>query len=315
MKIPVFAVSSIFAMGILLALLGIVSADVLPDAVPETQGISVTTSVIILRGSLIHSDDLVWQMTTGPALNSPPLGANPLTVDINGNPFSVYGLTGSGETASVSAYRENLNAMDGKIAFQKTLTFDTSNQVAIGDNLKVSKVMEFTSIPGAASRVVDDEEAMIDNMGQSQATGNVMLCPFGAGANAMIPAFCNRVTMGSSLDMTDVSVATELFLRSAAATADVPASIRYTINVKGPQSTATGGTPSVAKGTVTARMNAHIMEGRVFGPIAIPAAGGMGIFMVSNEPSEDIQYSTETTATGEITQFVKSMSYESGMRR
>lgn len=321
MKTTVFSGIVVLAMAMLLAICGIVSADVLPFAVPETQGISVTTAVVA-NGNVVHSDDLAWQMTTGNAINSPPLyvpwgATNIMTFNAAGqgifgtpnwNPFS-----SAGEIAMVNAYKDLINAQAGMISLQKTVAINTANQVAIEDNVKVSKNMEFTSIAGAASRVVEDEEAMIDNMGQAQVTANVMLCPFGANGAAFIPAFCNRVTMGSALDMSDVSVATETFSRSVAATADVPAGLRYTINVKGPQSTAVAGTPSVAKGTVTARMNAHIMEGRVFTGYTDP--NGNAPAWIPNTPSEDVQYSTETTAAGEIQQFVKSMSYASGMRR
>lgn len=307
------------AMAMLLAFCGIVSADVLPFQVPETQGIQVTTAVVA-NGNVVHTDDLAWQMTTGPQINAPPLLANPGTVNlVNGNPafFPIYNpLFAGGEIAMVNAYRDVINAQAGMMSLQKTVGINTANQVAIENNVVISKNMEFTSIAGAASRVVEDEEVMIDNMGQSQTTANVMLCPFGAGMNAIIPIFCNRVTMGSALDMTDVSVATETLARSVAATADVPASLKYTINVKGPASTAVAGTPSVAKGTVTARMNAHIMEGRAWGPFALVIGNvAVNAMVVPATPSEDVQYSTETTAAGEIQQFIKSMSYASGMRR
>jgi len=320
MKTTVFSGIVVLAMAMLLAICGIVSADVLPFQVPETQGISVTTAVVA-NGNVVHTDDLAWQMTTSIGINLPPLAAAPgtITIDANGNPafFPAYNPFGvNGEIAMVNAYRDVINAQAGMISLQKTVGINTANQVAIENNVQISKNMEFTSIAGAASRIVEDEEAMIDNMGQGQSTANVMLCPFGAGATAVIPMFCNRVTMGSSLDMTDVSVASETFSRSVAATADVPASLKYTINVKGPQSTAVAGTPSVAKGTVTARMNAHIMEGRAFGPVTVTIGNAVVTAMVLPvTPSEDVQYSTETTAAGEIQQFVKSMSYASGMRR
>ncbi len=309
MKTTVFSGIVILAMAMLLAICGIASADVLPFQVPETQGISVTTAVVA-NGNVVHTDDLAWQMTTGPAINDPPLGAIWPSVDGAFAPYTSYMTPGTnGEIAMVNAYKDSINAQQGVTTLQKTVAINTANQVAIEDNVKVSKNMEFIPIEGGASRIVEDEEAMIDNMGQGQLTSSVMLCPFGAGASAYVPLFCNRVTMGSDIDMTQVSIATEMYSRSVAATADVPAELKYTINVKGPQSNAVAGVPSVAIGTVTARMSAHITEGRYFGLVA------PGLPVLPDTPSEDVSYSTETTAAGQITQFIKAMSYVSGMRR
>jgi len=263
------------ACAVMLVLIGFgmtVSADRAPNQTPETQGIT-TSTAIICTGTVTNTANMVW-VTSSEAAGGAPLSAQ--------------------EVQSTTSYSENTIASNGYVSYTKEFGVDTANKVANQNNVQSSRIIEFIASGDGnpMGRMISDESLMIDNVGLAASTSDYMLCPFGSSSSSSIPAFCNIVEAGSSLDMTEVSVASQASSRTIAASADVPVALSYHIKAQG-----FDGYP--AQGSISAYIKSHIQEGR-----------GDGV-----EKAEDLAFSETSTASGEVTLFDKLMEYNSGMRR
>ncbi len=212
---------------------------------------------------------------------------------VNNGPINKPPL-GDEEVQYSTGYNQNVMAVSGLTQYNKAFAVDTANKIADGSNVKVGTNIQYIAVD--TGRMTFSEDILLDGAGESSVTANSMLCPFGPSTSAVIPDFCNIVQMGSSMDVTLVSAETSASDRFVAATADVPNAVAYSISAKG---LAFGNTSVPAVGTVSAFMKAHIMEAR----------GD------SDEKSEDLTYSETSSASGLINSFVKTMSYQDGMRR
>ena len=115
--------------------------------------------------------------------------------------------------------------------------------------------------------------------------------------------------MGSSVDVSLVSLVTKTNERSVAASADIPAEISHSVSV-------TGINDAPAIGSAQASMNVHIQEGRagiVGEGFALVNENTYDVGVLKDLKGEDLAYSESSTASGEIGQFVKSMDYKSGV--
>lgn len=251
---------------------GSVMADNLPGQTPETQGIT-TTTVVECVGTVTNNVDLVWTTSSGPIDNIPAIGGSQVTV----------------------GYTESTVAVDGFIRYVKDFSVDTADKTVIGSNLKTNRQIQYISA-GNGGRMTSTETFLLDSMGTYTPGEDAMLCPFGATDGGGVPAFCNIVTAGSSLDVDQVSVVTEGSVRAITANADTPAGLTYNIRAQGiPAPDGLG----YASGSISAFVRAHIQEGR-----------GTG-----TDKAADLQYQEVTTANGMISLFEKIIAYQSGMRR
>ena len=118
----------------------------------------------------------------------------------------------------------------------------------------------------------------------------------------MLPTFCNIVQEGSSVDLTMGSLATradDRFVTALQADGDGwdnPVSDQGVAS--GYRVTLTGIGDVSALGSADAYLNIHLQEAR-------------GINVINESKSEDLVYSEDTTASGEISLFSKAMSYTS----
>jgi len=124
--------------------------------------------------------------------------------------------------------------------------------------------------------------------------------------------------MGSSFNGIAVSAVTGANERHISSAADVPVTVNYNVGL-------------VGQGSAAAWINAHLMEGRTGVPITDyadddgvthdvwmlnpDASMGAGVATGGFMQGVDLVYKEKTTASGTITAFSKSMSYQSGLRR
>ena len=236
---------------------------------PEIQGITTSTSIDVV-GSASNSVSLAWTSGTGSV--APPL-------------------TGS-DSVQTTSYSEDTMAVSGHLVYQKDFSVNTGNQILDQSNVKSSRIITFEGINGG--RMTSDESILIDTVGMPSSSAGSLLCPFGASSIDTLPAYCNIITAGSKIDATTLSVATQASSRTVAASADIPASLSYNINVHG-LATANGIVPS--DGSVEAYMRIHNQ-------------GGRGDSLVK---TSDLQYEDTSKASGLISSFVKSMGYQGGV--
>jgi hypothetical protein len=219
----------------------------------------------------------------------------------------MYGSNLPGETRYTVGYSEATSAVNGALVYAKSSTVSTANQLADHNNIDTSKTATF--IGGDGGRMTSAEEGLIDGAGQLDFTRSSILCPFASQNSEYLPPFCNIAKMGSSVDVSLVSLVTSTNERSVAATADVPAELEHSIAVSG-----IGTSPAI--GSAGASMNVHIQEGKA----GITGSGfalendqvyDVGILKIGK--TEDLTYSESSTASGEIGQFGKTMDYRSGV--
>jgi hypothetical protein len=287
-----------------------VCADVPVPAVTETQGFTTTTSMAV-AGTATETDAYTWQLSNL-ALDSPPLGA-PGIIPLG--PYIVvphipildplFGGT-LGEVQYAVTYSEDTIADQGLVAYQKTSSLDTANKVANQQNLQTDKIIEFIGFE--TGRAVSSEDLLVDGAGQFGLTESLFLCPFVSNDPGITPQFCNIVEMGSTTDMTLMSLASSAGERHVSAMGDVPVEAEYAVKVTG-----FGTIP--ATGSVNAVMNTHLQEGRAFYIATFPFGDDSYADMYSAGKVEDLIYSEDTSAIGEVALFDKEMSYQSGVRR
>ncbi|HVP95134.1 MAG TPA: hypothetical protein VMS89_08200 [Methanoregulaceae archaeon] len=261
----------IVALVLLIACTGFVLADPGVNATPEVAGITTSTSIDCI-GTVTESDSLAMTITNTGAVNSPPLA--------------------TGQVQYTAGYNDNLMAVNGKTTFVKSMQISTANTIADQSNIKATTNLQFIGIDGG--RATRDEDLLIDGTGQATSTAGSILCPFASSTSDVIPAFCNIVQAGSSIDTTLTSVVTSANTRFIGTDATFPVVLNYNIAAKG--ITLSDGTSSPMIGSVSAYIKAHIQEAR----------------NDSSTKSEDLVYSETASASGLIDNFAKSISYQSG---
>jgi hypothetical protein len=265
MKTRLYTVSGL-SVTFLLALMCMgVSAGV--NQTPEIQGITTSTQIDCV-GTVTSSASLGWTSSTGSIQSSPPLADSQAT--------------------QTTSYSEDTMAVSGHTVYQKDFSVNTGNRNLDQSNVQSSRIITFEGIDGG--RMTSDESLLIDTVSMPVSTADSMLCPFASSGGDSISASCNIVKAGSSVDATSISLVTKAAGRTVSATADVPASLAYSINVHG----VTSDIPAV--GSVSAYLKAHLQGARDD----------------SLTKSSDFQYDDTSTASGLINGFSKAVSYQSG---
>jgi hypothetical protein len=249
-KIIAIAVIALFL------LIGLAAADRLPPQVPENQMINEIEYINVL-GPVMKSVSLVSEQSSAYLHNGILFGSR----DANGlgpSPQDPTGiLQGFGEVVSITTYKNELLTNGGLTDLTYTLAFDTQNQLAESWNLETDEILTYASVDG--STLAATERATIDIAANYQATANSMRCVFAQAVEPVMPAFCNKVTVESTLaSVTSMAVQTTLELRDTAASPETPAAINYKINVD--PNAAQGG--QYADGQVGVTFTASIREGQ-----------------------------------------------------
>jgi hypothetical protein len=253
---------------------GMACADRLPNQTPENQVISVF-SVVEVIGSYVGSQTMQWTLDSPGALHTGTLGAN--------------------EVRGTMAYSENTATNGGYLSETKSFSLDTSNKAVGQYNLQTSKTLTYATDTNTGSVLQASESITMDIMGNSTPTDDVIACPFGPSASAYYPAFCNVVYAKSSvMGMTTGAVSSSTNARMVSATADAPAALEYSFDVKPDESAGTG----YAAGTFGTEFGVSIREAR-----------GNG-----TSPSALNVYTDKSLANGLVAKFHKDYVYRSGFR-
>ena len=265
----------VIALAMLIALTGAVMADQVVPAVPETQAITTSTSVIA-DGLVMETDALAWSLT-----NTSTLGNIPLT---------------PGQIQYTTAYDANIVAQAGTTTLVKTMAVDTRNKIVSTSNVNANTALTFVATADGGD-VVGSENLLIDGAGNDTSASDRMLCPFSSASGDVIPAYCNIVQAGSKYDLTVGSVTTAANDRFVGTDATAPVVLNYAINVK-PYGTTSGQIPAI--GSAMAYVKAHIQEGRT------SDINGTGA------KNEDLTYAETSSVQGTISAFNKVIAYQSG---
>jgi len=263
------------SLGLLIMATGFAMADRGIDPVPETQGITTSTTIDAV-GNFKSSTELAWTTTS-----------------------SAGGLSGVPPLGDEAAYYEAVYTEDtmsggtGLILYDKELDIETGAQITGQYNIEATKMLQFIGIDGA--RVYSDELIMISGSANPTATEGSVICPFGTAVTSGFPAYCNRVSAGSTIDMTVANVRTSSNARFVMPSADHPVELNHDILV----TELIPGVPS--QGSASAFMEVLIQEGG--------AEDAVGDLM------ERIEFEETTSISGDITLFAKNQHYESGMVR
>jgi len=260
----------IIGLAFLVGMTSFAIADPGMNATLETQGFTITTT-IQAQGNMDSKTDISWTQSSSQSLSTTP----PL------NSGSYY----------AASYQEDTQTNGvGYINYDKTLELDTSSALTNQYNIETTKQINFVGINGA--RILSDESIFVDGTGHASNTANNVICVFGTSNSEYIPAFCNVIDMGSSIDMSVANVATTTGARFVASSADTPVEVYHTIRVD-----PIDDSPSI--GRAATYIKGSIMEGR---------SNSSGHF-------ENVAFEERTSIDGYISLFDKDMSWLSGVRR
>jgi hypothetical protein len=306
-------------------LIGMVAADRLPPAVPENQLFSSIEYVNVL-GPVMKSVDITSEQSSAYLHNGILFGsADAAGIIANGgnaaNPIDPTGAwQGFGEVVSQTTYKNELLTNGGLTDLTYTLGLDTTNQLAESWNLETDEILTYASVDG--STLAATERATLDVAANYEATQNNMRCVFAQALQPVMPAFCNKVTVESTLaSVTSMAVQTTLELRDTAASADIAEAMNYKINVD--PNAAQGG--QYADGQVGVTFTASIREANGWlGDVNGAAAGGNADYYAPasaadwfrnywDDEARITNYVSSTTVTGGITKLTKQFNYNSQM--
>ncbi len=269
----------ILILAIVLLGTGSALADTGLDPVPETQGITSSTTANIV-GNFASATELQWRITNV---------RGGLT---GGIPLDEY------EKIYESTYTEDTQSDGiGLMLYDKEFDVETSGQITGQWNIEATKQIAFIGIDAAS--VVSSDTIMVDGAAADGITERVVICPFAEDVARYTPAFCNRAEAGSTIDMTVANVRTTTTDRFIMPSADHPVELNHDIRV----SELVTDVPS--QGMASAYLDVLVQEARVL------STGGAGVRTLM----ERIEFSEETSSDGAITLFDKLMHYESGMVR
>lgn len=266
---------------------GFALADPGIPAVPETQGIDISTTVYAI-GNFASSSDMQWMITNDDkGLSDIP----PLDVIF----ATAYQSTYSEETASNG---------NGLIYYDKELDVETSDQISGQFNIEATKEIAFVGIDGA--RIASTDNIFVDGTATRYLTDQVILCPFATYDTTVIPSYCNSAEAGSLIDMSVANVRTTSTDRFVMQSGDSPVELNHDILV----TEFTTDMPS--QGIASTNMEVLILEGsghfKTFDMEQI-------ILLYPDVAMERVEFSEETEVDGDINNFEKLMHYESSMRR
>jgi hypothetical protein len=172
----------------LVLLTGYAMADRGVPQMPETQGITTSTTIDAV-GNFASTSEIQWRISDGEELGEIP--------ELH-----------DGDSIYESTYTEDTTSNGvGLILYDKELDIETSNQITGHYNIEAAKLLEFIGVDGA--RVVSSDNIFVDGAADEyHETEDVVICPFAEAVSDDYPAYCNRAEAGSTIDMTVANVRT-----------------------------------------------------------------------------------------------------------
>jgi hypothetical protein len=200
---------------------------------------------------------------------------------------AIDGVLVPGERQSTTVYGENTQASGGTSWYSRSMDLNTAPRTFGQYNVDSFKMFTFDGISqNRTGKASSDEFIGIDTMGRpnsSPATIDPFVTP------GTTPAYHNQVNAGSAFDLEQGSLMTQARTRTITPRADVPVTLDYIVGLQGMNE-------KPAVGSASAFIDGHLEQG---------GQDTCGKTM-------DIVFSDESTASGLIYRFDKSMLYESG---
>jgi hypothetical protein len=224
------------------------------------------------------------------------------------------GVLNPGQVQYTAGYNDQYSGVSGQQTFAKSMALSTTNKIADQSNIKANTNIQFIAVDtGRATRT---EDLLLDGAAQAQDSSGLILCPFANANPGIIPAFCNIEQAGSAFDTTLTSTVTSADTRFVGTDATIPVVLNYNINAQGIN---LGSQSSPMIGSVSAYLKVHVQEARnqSTATVTLPAneetgnPGNIYFYALPPTKSEDLAYSETSTASGQISGFIKSMSYSS----
>jgi len=251
---------------------GLSGASVLPNCTPETGKLSIDVAITAGAGSTVTEDEsLSLKTISGQDMREIP----PLDED-------------AAAKYSTASYNEKLNAVNGVTIYSKSLDVDTASQDASGNNVDVTKTLDYAALAGG--KAVLSENALMSDAGYSN-IGEEMICPFGADTTATI-GFCEAVQTSTNMEMQSVSATTQTGMRTIALSADTPAAMTYSVHA-GDTTLDAGVTGAAGSITIGSTVSSH--DSNAVGELA------------------NTLTASETTHVSGVFDITKSISYLSGV--
>ncbi|MEI7434907.1 MAG: hypothetical protein WCJ93_11715 [Methanomicrobiales archaeon] len=222
----------IIAMVIVIAVSGSAMAARPVPAGNETSQIIVRTSAKVV-GSFIAETDLALQQSTGDL--SPPLT--------------------DGEQIGLAVYSENTIGINGETNYIKDTHINTGDVVNGQENVQTDRIITFEG--GDGGRMVSSENVIVSTVG-TETTSTAGCCPWGSTTNTTLPAECETVQAGSTMDVYEVSASSSSGVRVISDTPGTTVSLDYRIDARGINQTQ-GSTENAAIGSATAYVDGKIL--------------------------------------------------------
>jgi hypothetical protein len=200
---------------------------------------------------------------------------------------AIDGVLVPGERQSTTVYGENTQASGGTSWYSRSLDLNTAPRTFGQYNVDSFKMFTFDGISqNRTGKASSDEFIGIDTMGRPNSSP-VTIDPFVT--PGISPAYHNQVNAGSAFDLEQGSLVTQARTRTITPRADVPVTLDYIVGLQGLNE-------KPAVGAASAFIDGHLEQ------------GGQNC----TGKTMDIVFSDESTASGLIYRFDKSMLYESG---
>ncbi len=273
-----------------LLVVGMAMADPGIPKVNEVQGLRTSTTVIA-AGNFNAESSVDWTISSEVPLTRIP---GPST----GIPGENWDWKSGGATIYQTVYTEDTqNSEVGYISYDKDLDVQTGNKVSGQYNVKAVKQITYLGVD--ASSVVTNDYLMLDGAGWPDFADEHLICPF-AGPG-MYGAFCNKVETGSAMNLKVANLNTQLGDRFVMKAADPGVEIYNNVAV------GSYATDLPSKGSVSAYIKGSIREG---GRMSDYHGGGPPEWTLDNL-YENVVFSDSTAVSGDVSTFVKAMSYQS----
>ncbi len=256
------------------------------QAAGSIQSISIPES--LLNTVTASNPPFTWQNIVN-VINNPGYNENILTGTMGGGIHT--GVLDPGQVQYTTGYNDQYSGISGQQTFAKSMAISTANKIADQSNVKANTNIQFIAID--TGRATRSEDLLLDGAGNSTDTANSILCPFAQSVSDVIPPYCNIVQAGSAFDTTLTSTVTSADTRFVESDSTFPVVLNYNINAQG---ITLGNQTSPMIGSASAFLKIHVQEARNTTPTK----------------SEDLVYSETSSASGLISKFSKSMSYQSG---
>ena len=244
---------------------------------PETDIIK-TVTMISCQGMVTEMEKVSWETSNEDLINNPPLGEE--------------------EVVGKMDYYQDLKVTDGVTNFIKDLDIDTGDV----PNLNVMKSVGYSQGATIGS-LSHDEKVSFGIVADFVDTADVILCPFAAAAQTILPASCVDVEASSNMVVTDVLATTVTKVEIS----ESPIEMHYEITATG---SGGAGTPGV--GRITAEFEVYTEDGSGAGTEGFQGHCDQGIPGDYTLGSKLMHYET-STANG-LWEFHKEMDYKSVVR-